>query len=288
MSTGKKISITVIVNGQPTVVDAIEDAPLRTIIPDALRQTANSGQPPENWELRDADGNLLDLNKQIGDYGFPPKVRLFLNQKAGIGGHLANATEQYVDPAVSRAKFDREITDFLSFEADYRARGWFLVKAHWPVAVVVLASKKTIPPAIVTAVQFDYTNYDAEPPSVRLIDPFSGRFLLSKELPTRLFRMNPGQEMPMPGGVKMQMKTAQDLMQANSPEDLPFLCIAGVKEYHDHPGHTGDPWEIHRSTGEGRLVRLLEVISKYGLEPVKGFNVHLVPQVTFAVSEPPQ
>ena len=203
---------------------------------------------------------------------------------------MANVTEQYVDPAVSRAKFDREVTDFRSIEADYRARGWFLVKAHWPVAVVVLASNKTSPPAIVTAVQFDYTNYDVEPPSVRLIDPFSGRLLLSKELPTRLVRAIPGQEMPMPvpGAPKVQLNMAQDLMQAHSPDDLPFLCVAGVKEYHDHPGHSGDPWEIHRSAGEGRLVRLLEVISKYGLEPVKGFSVNLVPQVTFAVPEPPQ
>ena len=87
MSTPKKISIAVVVNGQPTVVDVIDDAPLRTIIPDALRQTENSGQPPENWELHDVDGNLLDLDKKIGDYGFPPKVRLFLNLKAGVGGH---------------------------------------------------------------------------------------------------------------------------------------------------------------------------------------------------------
>ena len=87
MSTPKKLSIIVVVNGQPTVVDAVEDAPLHTIIPDALHQTEHSGQPPENWELRDADGNLLDLNKKIGDYGFQDKTRLFLNLKAGIGGH---------------------------------------------------------------------------------------------------------------------------------------------------------------------------------------------------------
>ena len=87
MSTPKKISITVVVNGQPTVVDAFDDDALSTIVPDALRQTANSGQPPENWELRDADGNLLDLNKKIGDYGFEEKTRLFLNLKAGVGGH---------------------------------------------------------------------------------------------------------------------------------------------------------------------------------------------------------
>ena len=87
MANPKKLSITVVVNGQLTVVDAFEDAPLGTIIPDALHQTGNSGQAPENWELRDVDGNTLDLNKKIGDYGFPEKVRLFLNQKAGVGGH---------------------------------------------------------------------------------------------------------------------------------------------------------------------------------------------------------
>ena len=47
---------------------------------------------------------------------------------------MAKAIQQYVDPAVSRAKFAREITDYLSLEADYSARGWFLVKADWPVA----------------------------------------------------------------------------------------------------------------------------------------------------------
>ena len=199
----------------------------------------------------------------------------------------ANVAEQYVDPSVSRAKFDREITDYISFEADYRTRGWFLVKKDWPVVVVILASNKTSPATIVTGVQFDYTNYDAEPPSVRLIDPFSGRFLFRDELSTRLPRMIPGPEITVPGGGKVRLNTPQDLMQAHAP-NLPFLCIPGVKEYHDHPGHSGDPWEIHRSAAEGRLVRLLDVISKYGLDTVKGFHVDLAPQVTLSFSEPPQ
>ena len=80
----------------------------------------------------------------------------------------------------------------------------------------------------------------------------------------------------------------QPLMQFHSPEELPFLCIPGVKEYHDHPGHSGDPWEIHRPSGEGRLVQLLEVISKYGLEPVSGLNIEMTPKISFALSEIPQ
>lgn len=87
MADSKKVSITVVVNGKPTDVEALDTAPVGAIIPDALRQTGNSGQPPENWELRDADGTLLDPNKTIGDYGFYDKPRLFLNLKAGVGGN---------------------------------------------------------------------------------------------------------------------------------------------------------------------------------------------------------
>ena len=87
MPTPKKTQISVVVNGQLTVIDATEDEPVGKVIPDALRQTGNSGQPPENWELRDSDGNLLDLNKTVGDYGFDEKTTLFLNLKAGVGGN---------------------------------------------------------------------------------------------------------------------------------------------------------------------------------------------------------
>ena len=81
-----KIQLAVIVNGQPTVVEANMNAPLHTIIPRALEQTGNTGQPPDNWELRDAQGTLLDTGPKISSFNFPADVRLFLNLKAGVGG----------------------------------------------------------------------------------------------------------------------------------------------------------------------------------------------------------
>lgn len=86
MSSKNKQEIHVIVNGEPTVVEANLNAPLKTVIPQALAKTENTGQPPENWELRDAQGNELDLRKKIGEYGFGTAVVLKLNLKAGIGG----------------------------------------------------------------------------------------------------------------------------------------------------------------------------------------------------------
>lgn len=81
-----KIALAVVVNGQSTTVEANPEAPLRTIIEPALQQTGNAGQPPDNWELRDVNGTLLDLEKKIEDFQFPANVRLFLNLKAGVGG----------------------------------------------------------------------------------------------------------------------------------------------------------------------------------------------------------
>lgn len=80
------LHLSVIVNGAPTLVEANANAPLRTIIPRALHESGNAGQPPENWELRDAAGSPLDLGAKIESFGFAPDVKLFLNLKAGIGG----------------------------------------------------------------------------------------------------------------------------------------------------------------------------------------------------------
>ena len=86
MPNKNKDSLTIVVNGQPTEVEANENAPLRTVIPKALAQTHNTGQALENWELKDELGNLLDLDRKIGEFAFSEDVKLFLSLKAGIGG----------------------------------------------------------------------------------------------------------------------------------------------------------------------------------------------------------
>ena len=86
MSPAPKQALTIIVNGVPIDVERNENAPLKSAIGTALAQSGNVGQPIENWELRDASGNLLDTSKKIGEFGFDDTVKLFLSLKAGIGG----------------------------------------------------------------------------------------------------------------------------------------------------------------------------------------------------------
>ena len=159
----------------------------------------------------------------------------------------------------------------------------------------MVCAAKLKPPAIITGVAVDYTNYDADPPSVRLVDPFTGEPYKFGEMPTTLQRQVIGPELsiaglPVPPGAGIpRMVTQQTLMQAAKAEDIPFLCIAGVREYHQHPAHSGDAWELHRTAGAGRLIRLLEVIDKYGVRPISGYNVELVPRVAgFVQNEVPQ
>ena len=85
----------------------------------------------------------------------------------------------------------------------------------------------------------------------------------------------------------MMATPLQPLMQAYGPDDIPFLCLAGVREYHDHPAHSGDVWELHRASGAGRMVRLIEIIHRFGIEPIIGFGVQLVPQIRLNYGPPP-
>jgi hypothetical protein len=321
----KKVVIKIVVNGQPTEVEAEPEALADSLIEPALRQTGNVGQPPENWELRDQAGGLVPHEAKVIAY---EGQTLFLNLKAGVGGqagpnrreagpgsrkgvgrsrpgssgqsrgqpgrgHGSMSAEgthraQFVDLTVSRTKFDREIAEYRTHEAEYRLRGWFLLDVTFPIVRLLMVAPQLRPPAVVTGLELDYGNYDAVPPSVRFTSPFSGEPYRMKDLPfPPLNRALAAPPLPTPiPGLRMPTPI-QPLLLAHSPDDVPFLCIAGVREYHDHPAHSGDSWQLHRAAGAGRLVRLLTVIDTYAVQPIN-YQVQLALQVSgFVVPQPP-
>jgi hypothetical protein len=81
-----EIEITVIVNGHPVGVKVNVKEQLRSVVERVLRESGNSGQPIDNWELRDSAGQILDLAKKVADYGIMNGAKLFLSLKAGVGG----------------------------------------------------------------------------------------------------------------------------------------------------------------------------------------------------------
>lgn len=80
------VRITVVVNGQPVVIEAEEKEKLAEVRRRALHETQNLAQPPENWEIKDEAGTVLDPEKHVDEYHFGKEVTLFLSLKAGAAG----------------------------------------------------------------------------------------------------------------------------------------------------------------------------------------------------------
>ncbi|MBY3347861.1 hypothetical protein HFO60_27250 [Rhizobium leguminosarum] len=179
---------------------------------------------------------------------------------------------QFVDEAVSRRKFEREVAQYRELEDSYRRRGWFLLDATFPTVLVLFVALKVTPRSLVCAVRLDFTNYDLVPPSVTFVDPSTGTVLPAKSLGFKMLRLN-GLKEASPEIVttlaQQQPLSVQELLQAHSPDGTPFLCLPGVREYHDHPAHTGDSWLLHRRSGEGSLHFILEKIWACGINPIR-------------------
>lgn len=183
------------------------------------------------------------------------------------------------------------MADFRQLRHEYEKRGWFLVDYEFPQVFVILAAPGLDPPPLVFGLLLDYSNYDARPPSVQVVRPFTREPLRYREIAPalRLNRTMQSGQVDVPGmPAQIHFGVPQALLQAFDEDEIPFLCIAGVREFHDHPAHRGEAWELHRTAGAGRLVRILEVVTRYGVEPIRGYGVNLVPQVGFDVGPPPQ
>lgn len=185
---------------------------------------------------------------------------------------------QTVDPAVTRAKFDREVRCFRDMEASYRRRGILLQDVTFPTVTIAFCAAKMKPAPLLGAVRIDFTDYDLRPPSVRFVDPLTHQEVMAKDCGLMLFRLPkmPGMPREMLLSLAAQgMCRLQpiSLVLTNTPEDKPFLCLPGVREYHDNPAHTGDSWLLHRTSGEGSLAFLVENIWKYGPNAMESYLI---------------
>ena len=85
----KQIEFTIVVNGQPVPVKIDLYAEVGEAVHQALKTSGNTGQPIENWELRDASGQPIDFDKKIAVLDIKDGAKLFLSLKAGVGGNRA-------------------------------------------------------------------------------------------------------------------------------------------------------------------------------------------------------
>jgi hypothetical protein len=82
-----KIILVFIINGQDFALPDVNiKASLHVAVHKALKETGNTGRPFEEWEVRDASGALLEINRTPQDLRLTNASRLFLSLKVGAGG----------------------------------------------------------------------------------------------------------------------------------------------------------------------------------------------------------
>lgn len=168
-----------------------------------------------------------------------------------------------VDPEVTRRKFERELELWREQEGVYRRRGWLMLgQDELTVDIGFLGRLPLGPqtiPTISVCVRIEFTNYDLEPPSVEFIDPLTGEYVS-----------------PSVQAIVGTEEGPRDLVVHSHPKtNRPFFCVPGVREYHDHPQHTGDSWLLHRQSGEGRLATICDRIWRTMARNLIGVQLNL-------------
>lgn len=182
------------------------------------------------------------------------------------------------DRRVVQRKYDEEMRNFRQMESVYRERGIWLISTVFPRVIIAFATPKSPNVFVPFAAEIDFTDYDAEPLSVVLVHPVTlKRLKMSEVLPQ--FSMGMAGRMIRLRTLNNGQVVTDQILQAFD-DSRPFLCIAGVREYHDNPAHTGDSWWLHRRAGEGTLSHIVNLIWAYGVKNIIAPQMNL--QVQFA------
>jgi Predicted metal binding domain len=169
-----------------------------------------------------------------------------------------------VNPDVSARKIRRELELWDAHAEAYSRRGWIMLRREPPVLDIAFLARLpvggNIVPAVAACVQIDFTNFDLWAPSVEFIDPISRDY--APPVVQALVEVEGG---------------AQNLIVGGHPDTgRPFLCIPGVRQYHSHPQHAGDPWLLHRSTRGGSLTVICDRIWQTMARTLLGVQIQMV------------
>ena len=203
-----------------------------------------------------------------------------------------------IESSVSHVKFEREVARLRSQEETLRLRGCILLNAVFPSVDMLFLPDKALRFAVATpamasliinpntgqaqaqlqwtqgelkavgahpfAVRFSLEDYDVLPPSVLFLEPRTMRPLAYDELTLG--------HLTGPDG-----KPQLVVLDQHPVTKKPFLCVRGVREYHEHPQHTGDDWFQYRGTIG--LFHLIDVIHRTCVGETRPLFVHQPGQV---------
>jgi hypothetical protein len=167
-----------------------------------------------------------------------------------------------VDPAVCRVKHQREKERLIGQRKVLQERGIFLLEPTvYPLIELVFVPRQPLRVAVPQAPQgriilpsggmyltvasmqnlsarafkarFDLTDYDLRAPSLVFLDPWTNQEMKYEEM-FRAFEFE-------------KTRGSHLVLLGDHPSThRPFLCLRGIREYHEHPQHSGDEWLLYR------------------------------------------
>lgn len=178
---------------------------------------------------------------------------------------------QYADPKVTKIKFEQELLEFKELENEYRKKGVICFKIT-PLSInLIFAIPHIKPQPIAFAVSINYSNWDVEPPSIKFIDPFTEKALSREEILIDFYQVKDNNPIGMLPNGKLAIP---NLLQGEN-EITPFICMPGVKEYHNHAAHSGDSWMLYRKKGEGKLCVLIDQLYRHSIAQSAGYALNI-------------
>jgi hypothetical protein len=165
-----------------------------------------------------------------------------------------------VDSEVSRLKFNREVQTLGEQRTTMESRGIFLLDStRYPFVELAFVPRhllQVIVPAVQTGAiilpqgaimaaeipsvaarafkaRFDLTGYDLQAPSLEFRDFWTDNRL---EYATMFRALE----------YEKDRKAHLVLLDDHPITHKPFLCVRGIREYHEHPQHSGDDWLLYR------------------------------------------
>lgn len=173
-----------------------------------------------------------------------------------------------VDREVTRAKYDQEVSVLRSRAGELARMGCYVVKAEFPIVEVIVAPTRPVVFSVAPLGQVSLLGPEAEAGQLQLqayaVPPrftftlmaFGIRIGLDDfdlRAPSYTFRHPATWElMPvehLPAAVIEFEGRDMAVMLGNHPiTKAAFFCMRGVREYHEHPEHTGDEWLQYRKS----------------------------------------
>lgn len=143
-----------------------------------------------------------------------------------------------IDPEVSQLKFARALADIDSGAAEFvTGSKWEVLGRTYPAFEVVWTHPRS---GRRVGFRFLFDDWDAIAPSLELFNPETGAALPWPEWPKNGWSVGDGH--PLTG--------------------KPFLCLPGVREYHNHSGHRMEAWAALRERGTYSMLQLVHRVQQ--------------------------